>query len=363
MQKSIYQVIGLMSGTSLDGLDIAFCQIQKLRNQWNAQIIEAQTVSYPEKLRQKLAHLEYKSAQVYVQTDIELGKFFGEQTQKFIVKNNLNLDFIASHGHTIFHQPEYRVYGQIGYGAEIAAQTKLPVICDFRGLDIALGGQGAPLVPIGDKLLFSDYDFCLNLGGIANISFDYQENRIAFDICIANMALNYLAQKKEKRYDENGDLARQGNFNPDLFEKLNQDNFYNTNPPKSLGKEWFIEKIEPILAQFPIKIEDKLYTFCKHIAYQIGQVIRKYPSQSLPSKLLITGGGAWNSFLVEQIQSEIETREIKIYISDNQLVDYKEALVFAFLGVLRYRQEINCLTAVTGTSYDHSGGVIYHPKF
>lgn len=350
----IYHVIGLMSGTSLDGLDMAYCQIQKQNNQWKAEILQAETVEYSLEMTEKLANLENESAQNYVKTDIELGNFFGVETHKFIVKNKLKVDFIASHGHTVFHQPEHRIYSQIGYGGEISAQTKLPVVCDFRGLDIAMGGQGAPLVPIGDKLLFSEYDFCLNLGGIANISFDYQGNRIAFDICLANMGLNDIAKKLGKNYDENGNLARSGEFEPKLFDQLNADNFYKTEPPKSLGKEWYLGSVQPILENFSAFEINKLHTLCQHIAYQIGQITKTYGSKS--SKMLVTGGGAFNSFLMEKIQEETE---IQLIVPNHDLVSYKEALIFAFLGILRVRGEHNCLKKVTGTSYDHSGGVIF----
>ncbi len=352
----VYHVIGLMSGTSLDGLDMAFCRIQKADNQWDTQILQAQTVPYSAQMTDTLAKLENASAQKYVQTDIALGNFFGKKVREFIVKNSLCVDFIASHGHTIFHQPEKRIYAQIGYGAEISAQTHLPVICDFRGLDIALGGQGAPLVPIGDALLFSAYDFCLNLGGIANISFDYQGDRIAFDICAVNMGLNYLAQKLGLEYDKNGNLASQGIFEPRLFEQLNADKFYEKLPPKSLGKEWFIDSILPILDNNSSKIENKLHTFCRHIAFQIGQIIKKYALND--SRMFVTGGGALNHFLMQMIRGEVSPIT-KVIIPDNQLISYKEALIFAFLGVLRWRKEHNCLKSVTGCKTDHSGGVIY----
>lgn len=352
----VYHVIGLMSGTSLDGLDIAYCKIQKTDNQWNADILKATTIQYPISIKKILSNLENASAQKYVETDIALGRFFGEKTSDFIIKNNLKINFIASHGHTIFHQPNNRIYSQIGYGGEIYAQTKIPVICDFRGLDIALGGQGAPLVPIGDQLLFSKYDFCLNLGGIVNISFDHEHHRVAFDICIANMGLNYLAQQIGLEYDKGGTFAHRGHLESDLFHQLNADKFYEQKMPKSLGKEWFNASMRPILEHFPSPIENKLHTLCKHIAFQIRKVLVMYNTKR--SKILITGGGALNTFLMSQIKQEIP-HQIEIVKADEKLIHYKEALIFAFLGVLRHRNEINCLKHVTGSLKDHIGGIIY----
>lgn len=201
-----YNVIGLMSGTSLDGLDIAFCSFEFPEKKWQYHIVQAETVPYPEAWNSRLENLENSSAFEFVKTDIEYGHLLGKLTRDFIQKHQLHPDFIASHGHTIFHQPTLNLTAQIGRVSAIAAETRLTVVGDFRSLDVALGGQGAPLVPIGDRLLFSDYNYCLNLGGFANISFEQDENRLAFDICPANIVLNKLAGKTGKSFDRSYSL-------------------------------------------------------------------------------------------------------------------------------------------------------------
>jgi anhydro-N-acetylmuramic acid kinase len=267
----------------------------------------------------------------------------------------LKPDFIASHGHTIFHQPGRKLTSQIGKGSAIAAETRLPVVCDFRSLDVALGGQGAPLVPVGDMLLFSSYTCCLNLGGFANISYDESGRRIAFDICPANIVLNHFASQLHKACDENGDLARQGSLHQPMLDTLNNLPFYRMKPPKSLGKEWVLSEIHPVLQQFDLPVEDKLRTFVEHIAVQIAFAIRTDDSASM----LVTGGGAFNSFLIERI---CEKTALRVMLPDLLTINFKEALIFAFLGVLRWREEINCLSSYTGADSDNIGGAVYLDK-
>ncbi|NQV03341.1 MAG: anhydro-N-acetylmuramic acid kinase, partial [Bacteroidia bacterium] len=264
---------------------------------------------------------------------------------------------------------------QIGKGAAIAAETGLPVVCDFRSTDVALGGQGAPLVPIGDQLLFTDYHYCLNLGGFANISFVQEGKRIAYDICPANMVLNTLANQAGQAFDDNGNMARSGKILPGLLESLNHLSYYHQPAPKSLGKEWVESTINPLLdplIQHPAtlslrgaeaarepkqerrgnKIQDLLHTFCEHIAIQAGN----NTGINRVDKLLITGGGAMNSYLVERIRHYAAPQ---IILPDLQTIHFKEALIFAFLGLLRWRNEINILSSVTGAKRDSVGGAIY----
>lgn len=356
-----YNVIGTMSGTSLDGLDIAYCSFTFSDNKWKYKIIAAQTVKYPQGLVSKLKNAKHLSGQELMLLDKEFAYFVSLSINDFIFDHSIEktkINCISSHGHTVFHQPEIRLTTQIGHGANISAYTNLPVISDFRTMDLALGGQGAPLVPIGDQLLFSEYDYCINLGGISNIS--YQEDnrmsdnygkRIAFDICPVNIVLNKLANKKGLYYDINGELAKKGQINYPLLEKFNQLPYYQKEPPKSLGLEWIEKNIYPILNSSNISVEDKLRTFNTHIAQQI----RKYLYNS-DKKVLITGGGAHNSFLIENIRLGTTP---EIIISNKKMTDFKEALIFAFLGVLRLRKEVNCLKSVTGASKDNIGGCIY----
>jgi anhydro-N-acetylmuramic acid kinase len=347
-----YQVIGLMSGTSLDGLDIACCEFTTDGIRWEYRILCAETVSYAPDWKEVLSGIEKRSALDFVTADVDFGHFSGRHAREFIQRNNLVPDFIASHGHTIFHQPNRKITSQIGRGAAIAAETGLRVVSDFRTLDVALGGQGAPLVPVGDMLLFSAYDFCLNIGGFANISAQQGENRIAFDICPANIVMNNLARTAGCEYDRDGLLAAGGSVNPNLLETLNKLPYFQQPSPKSLGKEWVLREVNPILDLSALPVNDQLATFCEHIAMQVAAVT----SANSDAKMLITGGGAFNTFLISRI---VHHARPAIILPDNHTINFKEALIFAFLGVLRWRNEINCLQSVTGASKDSSGGCIY----
>ncbi|MCD4790390.1 MAG: anhydro-N-acetylmuramic acid kinase [Bacteroidales bacterium] len=349
-----YKVIGLMSGTSLDGVDIAYCQFF-FDNKWKYEIIEAKTIEYSEKWIERLKNLHETNAETLALTHVEYGHYLGQITKDFIDRHDLSPDFISSHGHTVFHQPEKHFTLQIGDGSAISSESGFPVVFDFRSKDVALGGQGAPLVPIGDKLLFSEYEFCLNLGGIANISFEHEGQRIAFDICPVNLVLNYLANQAGEKFDKNGILASQGNINERLLQELNSLPFYIRKPPKSLGKEWVVAQILPLIKKCNINIKDKLRTYSEHIAMQISRAIKYYSN----GKNFITGGGARNVFLINRIKAN--SKHIVI-IPDNRLIDYKEALIFAFLGVLRKRNEVNCLSSVTGARRDSSSGQIVTVK-
>ncbi|MEI7661316.1 MAG: anhydro-N-acetylmuramic acid kinase [Bacteroidota bacterium] len=348
-----YRVIGLMSGTSLDGLDIAFCSFSPGDDRWSFSIECAETIPYPDHWKHILSTLESASALDFVTADIEYGHLLGSLTRGFIERHNIRPGFIASHGHTIFHQPDKRLTCQIGRGSAIAAETGLQVVYDFRSLDVALGGQGAPLVPAGDRLLFGDFGYCLNLGGFANISYDKGDSRIAYDICPANIVLNHLASGTGHEYDEGGRLAETGKVNPRLLGKLNALPYYNQPFPKSLGKEWVLEHIHPLLKSRELPVNDLLATFSEHVALQVSKAV-----QERDSKMLITGGGAFNSHLVNRIRQHAGS---EIIIPDDLTINFKEALVFAFLGVLRMRNEINCLKSVTGARAGSSGGSICRP--
>ena len=349
-----YNVIGLMSGTSLDGLDIAYCRFSFANKQWEYEIINAETVIYSNEWKKTLLSLETTDALTFQQTNVDYGFYLGQRVSDFIIKNNIKADFVSSHGHTIFHQPEKKLTVQIGAGSAIASRCRLPVVSDFRSLDVALGGQGAPLVPIGDKLLFADYDFCLNLGGFSNVSYVYNGQRIAFDICPVNIVLNEICKRLGKEYDNEGEFAKDGMLSHYLLNELNQIGYYKqmANIPKSLGKEWVLKNIYPLIDQYELDEKDTLRTFCEHIAIQISKALSTRPK----GKLLITGGGVYNTFLVECIKNYIIH---EIIIPDKNIIEYKEAMLFAFLGVLRMRNEINCLKSVTGASKDNCGGSIF----
>jgi anhydro-N-acetylmuramic acid kinase len=356
LEQKTFVAIGIMSGTSLDGIDLAACRFTQTAQSWQFQLLAAETLAYPAHWHKRLATVENTDAASYAFTHIELGHYMGELTRQFIDKWQLRPDFVASHGHTIFHQPARRFTAQIGCGAALSIAAGLPVVCDFRTADVALGGQGAPLVPVGDQFLFGEYACCVNLGGIANLSAEAEGRRIAFDICPANMLLNYLAAPQP--YDEGGTIARSGQVNSALLEALNCLAFYRAPHPKSLGKEWFLAEVKPLFEQANCSRADKLHTAVIHIAMQLRHTIA---SLTIPQEsVLITGGGAFNHFLIETLKQLVPDRAI--IVPEPALINFKEAIVFALLGVLRWCGKINCLSSVTGAKADSCGGAIYWPQ-
>jgi anhydro-N-acetylmuramic acid kinase len=417
--KNMYYSIGLMSGTSLDGLDIALCKFENYikkekpnnASSWSYKIIKAEFVEYDTTWKQKLQNAHLLSALELKKLETEWTAFIIKNVNKFVMQSGgfdfSLLDCVSSHGHTIFHQPspkkstknELGFTLQIGNGAMLSAQTGFKVVCDFRQTDVALFGQGAPLVPIGDQLLFSDYDFCLNLGGIANVSFNKNKNgrntdeitnsRFAFDICPCNMVLNYLSNKLGFEYDEGGKLAKEGKINEKLLQKLNDLEFYKQDYPKSLGREWVEKFVFSLIKKTDVKadvkagskagskeisqaespIKDLLHTFTYHSAFQIAESIKKIDLglhselinnqeyKKTTKKVLVTGGGAYNDLLINYLKEFLLTIEVEK--GDEILIAYKEALIFAFLGVLRLRGETNTLASVTGATKNSCGGSIY----
>ena len=344
-----YFAIGLMSGTSLDGLDICYAKFQNFTN-WEFEILKTETIPYSLEWKNRLQNAILLSAEDLLALDKEYGFYLGEKTQEFISKNNItDLDFIASHGHTVFHQPQRKFTLQIGDGRAIKLTTKKPVIYDFRSQDVLMGGNGAPLVPIGDELLFSQYDACLNLGGFSNISLQKNHQRIAFDISPVNVVLNYFAEKLGKNYDENGDFARNGAINFKILEELNTLTFYQKPAPKSLGVEFVNSVVFPLLKdETP---ENIIATFTEHIAEQIAKVFNDNQLKTV----LVTGGGTFNTYLLEKIREKSQT---ELIVPDENIINFKEALIFAFMGVLRLRNEVNVLCSATGSSENHCSGIL-----
>ncbi len=341
--------IGLMSGTSLDGLDICLAEFEK-RDTWTFQILKAETLSYSEDWETQLRNSIHLSSEDLLELHSEYGFYLGQQVNKFIHQHQLeDIDLIASHGHTVFHQPKRKFTLQIGDGKAIKLETGLPVIYDFRSQDVLMKGNGAPLVPIGDELLFSAYSACLNLGGFSNISLRSEGKRIAFDIAPVNIVLNYLAQQLHKSFDENGSLAAKGKTDETLMNQLNALEFYQISHPKSLGIEWCHQHIFPLLEN--IETLDALATFTEHAAQQIANVINEYSIKDI----LITGGGAYNTFLIEKIRAKTQA---EVIIPEKEIINYKEALIFAFMGVLKMNNEINVLSSATGSTADHCSGVM-----
>ena len=343
MTKSL-TIIGLMSGTSLDGLDI--CSVKFSDN--NFKILDTKHIPYLPSFREELDKAYTMSAIEIAQLDVDFGKYCGNEIKKFI--KDSKIDYIASHGQTIFHTPNTGLTLQIGSGEQIAAITGIPTINNFRTLDVAHGGQGAPLVPIGDRDLFSKYTYCLNIGGFANVSTDYNGKRIAWDICPTNIILNEFAKKYGKDFDENGDLGNEGYINKNLLSELNSLPFYSQKAPKSLGREWIEQYITPLINTYGCSGFDKMRTLYEHMGFQIGKTLSK------KGKTLCTGGGTYNSLLIERIQHYTES---EIIIPNEEIIDFKEALLFAYLGYLRVLEKPNCLASVTGASKDVCSGTIH----
>ena len=355
MPKVYYNVIGVMSGTSLDGVDLAHIHFKILNTKWSFEILECETIGYDSNWVNRLKNAIDSTSEELTLLNQDYTVLLGTIISNFIQKHSIsNLDAVCSHGHTILHQPQKKVTLQIGNLPMIASICKQTVVCDFRIQDVLLGGQGAPLVPIGDKILFAEFDYCLNLGGFSNISFDYNNQRIAFDISPVNTVLNFYANQLDLDYDDKGAISRSGNINENLLRDLNTIDFYKKGFPKSLGFEFVKEIILPIIETYSISIEDKLRTFTEHIAIQISMVL-----SNRTGKLLITGGGAYNDFLIERIQNYLPS--VEIIIPTSKVLEFKEALIFALLGVLKLRNEINVFSSVTGSQKDHSSGFIYKP--
>jgi len=347
-----YKVTGLMSGSSLDGVDLACCTFIRNRGEWSFDIIASETLPYPGELITRLHNASNRSMEDIRILDDELGQYYGELINQFHSRNNLLPDLIASHGHTILHEPGKGITVQAGNGRIMANVTGVSVVSDFRKEDVAQGGEGAPLVPVGDRLLFGEYDACLNLGGFANVSYEGEDRqRIAFDVGPANMALNWIAGLMHQDFDRDGAISRSGKVDRVLLKELNELDFYGLEPPKSLGREWFLVSFLPILKRAKLDPADLMATVSEHIAVQISGCLNKLSSGSV----LVTGGGAMNLALVEKIEHLLD---LQMVIPDQQIIEYKEALIFALLGLLRVLGEINTLSSVTGGKSDLSAGTV-----
>jgi anhydro-N-acetylmuramic acid kinase len=343
-------ILGMMSGTSLDGLDLTICSFWESGKKWIYRIHAAETIAYTGEWIRKLNSAPHMSGIDLLNLHLEYGQFLADKARHFIHASGLRVDLISSHGHTVFHQPEAGFTMQAGDPQVIASSTGITTVGDFRKMDVLLGGQGAPLVPVGDEYLFGEYDFCLNLGGFANISCQPGEKRLARDICPVNIILNQLAAELDLPYDRDGNAGKSGNVSDSLLSRLNSIDYYHTAGPGSLGREWVEYEFMPVIRDFNLSVTDLLRTMYEHISFQIARQV------SRGARVLVTGGGAYNKYLVEKIR---EISRGNIIIPSNDLIEYKEALIFAFLGWLRYHERINCFASVTGASKDSCCGVIY----
>lgn len=359
----IYRAIGVMSGSSLDGLDIAFVEFQEQGGKWTYEINEADCYPYTTEWTEKLKNAINLPAREYQLLHTAYGHYIGQEVNRFIESHQLHykVAVVASHGHTTFHMPASQMTAQLGDGAAIAAKTQLPVVSDLRALDVAFGGQGAPIVPIGEKMLMNDFTYFLNIGGIANISLNAEEY-VAFDVCPANRVLNMLANDAGKPFDEDGKMAASGNVHDELLNQLNKLAYYSQPYPKSLANDFGTDIVYPLIKSAGLSIPDAIRTFSEHVALQICNALSSLNiQQPVPGnkKLLVTGGGALNTFLVNRLSELLRVENIEVVVPDTKLVNYKEALIMAFIGVLRWRQEYNVLASVTGASRNSIGGALW----
>ena len=356
-----YRAIGLMSGSSLDGLDIAFVQFTESKNEWTYEILESDCISNSSEWRQKLKEAHQLDALAFHKLNVDYAVYTATLVNRFIESKNLHfkVQLIGSHGHTVFHEPDNMISVQLCSGAVLAAKTGINVISDMRSMDLALGGQGAPIVPIGEKYLFPGFDYYLNIGGIANISERINNDVIGWDVCPANRVLNYLAAKKGLNYDENGHLAASGKVDTALLTRLNAQAYYQRMPPKSLANQFGDDTIIPLIESYPCSTEDALHTYCVHVAQQVLYSLLPRKNNSTTSAMLVTGGGAFNGFLLKMLRKELAGVGVTITLPDQLSIQYKEALVMAFLAVLRWREENTCLKVSTGADRNSIGGAVW----
>ena len=354
---SVYHGIGLMSGTSLDGIDLAYCRFEQSEEGWSFELVHAETVDMDPKWHDRLVCLPDQDAVTYAKTHVYFGHYLGQVTADYIKRNGLKPQFVASHGQTIFHQPEKNFTSQIGDGETFVSYLDCPLVCNFRNKDVALGGQGAPLVPFGEKYLFPENRLFLNLGGFSNLTV----GEIAFDVCACNMALNWLVKNIDPnlKYDEDGKIAFSGQLDEGFLAALNALDYYAADPPKSLGAEWFEASLLPILVHYDLPVPDKLRTYTHHIALQVAAAVDTM--EETGDELMVTGGGAHNSFLMEEIGAELKKVGVSLKSVDPMVVDYKEAIIFAFLGLNTLLGNANVLPSVTGARRGAPGGSVHVP--
>lgn len=356
----VYYAIGTMSGSSMDGLDIVYCKFEEVGGRWAYQILNTDCIEFSPEWKQKLQHITSISAKDLLLTHTAFGRWMGHAIRDFITKNALEhkVHLIGSHGHTVFHEPGQGMTFQMGDGASIAAITQLPVVSDLRNMDVALGGQGAPIVPIGEKLLWNEYNYFLNIGGISNITIYQNGQHVAFDVCPANRVLNVLSNELGKLYDNKGLSASNGTVNEDLLFELNDLEYYKKPFPKSLANEYGSDVLFGIIQKYAIATEDKLCTVCEHIAFQIDAVCETNSSGDM-RRMLISGGGAFNDYLISRIRYYVSSKQIEVVIPDTDLIQYKEALIMALIAVLRWREEVNVLSSVSGATRNSIGGALW----
>lgn len=349
----VYNAIGLMSGSALDGLDIAFVELTEIAGKWSYELKASACIPYEEAWKEQLKNASTLSVPQFLDLHTAYGRLLGTEVVKFIEAHQLfhKVHFIASHGHTAYHNPATQTSFQLGDGASIAAVSGIKVISDLRNKDVAYGGQGAPIVPMAEQLLWKEFDLCLNLGGIANLTVNRTPVK-AFDICPCNQVLDYFAQKVGKAFDAEGNLAASGNVVEAILVQLGNLDYYQIKGPKSLANPYSQELIRLL---DKLEIKDALATAIEHIATEISKCLQE--NKTTEAKLLITGGGALNTFLIQKLVAK--NPQLNIIVADEATIKFKEAIAMALLGALRWMEQDTVLASVTGAEKNSVGGALW----
>ena len=370
MSERTWRVLGIMSGSSLDGMDLALCEVRLDRSTTptgvaHFALLAAETLPYSDLWQRRLANLPDQDARTFARTHTYFGHLTAEFALDFLQRHRTTADFIATHGHTVFHEPDRNHSAQIGDGAATAALTSVPTIAQFRQTDVAAGGQGAPIVPLFERLVLGAYAFFLNLGGIANLSYHAPDGRtVAFDVTGANQPLNALAGLAGQPYDADGALARSGTPVSELLERLDALPFLEQPYPKSLSNQWVVEHLTAPLLAYPASIADRLATAVEHTARQIGMAVRRVAErENVPDTdrtLYVTGGGAFNGYLLERLRTQLPPG-MNLHIPPSDWVQFKEAMLMALLGAFRWEGVPNVLPSATGARRATVNGAVYLP--
>lgn len=348
-----------MSGTSLDGLDLCAVEFERTNGRWTYRIHAFETIPYRGTLWPEHLTAAYRDrGALRTQVSHEFALWCQGQWLDFGARHQFAAHAVAHHGHTVEHDPLRGITVQIGHEASAFASSPIPVVGDFRSGNVARGGQGAPLVPLADRDLFEDFAVCVNLGGFSNASWtDGGGLRRAGDLGPCNGLLNPLAGELGRDYDPEGTYAATGTARPtpDL-EKLH---YYGAPFPKSLGREWMETDFLPAFnAKRPNRTEDALATASAHIAWSIAQGLRAANAPKGPA--LLSGGGAYNTDLIRRLRETAPEWEWTVAPKD--ILEAKEALAFAYLGLLRLRGEPNVLASYAGGTADGCDGSIFGPR-
>jgi len=356
----VYNVIGITSGTSLAGLDLVFAALTEVRGKWTYEVKASERVEYTAEWEEKLGKAADLPARDYLLLHSEYGHFIGHAVNQFIADHQLDhqVHFIAAHGDTVFHIPAQKMTAQLGDGAAISAVTGLSVISDLRAMDIAFGGKGAPLLPIAEQLLFPDYQYRVNLGENATLAAQIDGQLIASDICACNYVLDTLAETLNFPFDKDGQLAAGGVTDQSLLNALNGLAFYNEASPRHMSSKFGTGTVLPMIQQHQLSTQGKLNTYTHHIAAQIEKIVKDLLPQeeNVPRSLLLTGGGAANTYLVKTIEAALQPHNVTVTVQHDP---FRNALMIALLGALRWRQEPNGLASVTGAEKDSVGGALW----